>query len=189
MDAAHVRESQHDPSINADVYYATRVDDQSFTSLGPVLGVNGPRVGCCSGPRHPWEVLIRFYAQLREAREPTRIRSSVHPNSSRRSEILNHGASACSIARCASGVITTSPAAFGCSPSPGQTSLQGVTIVEQGGEVVEINNTLMLRVRLNPGVGHRGIRHGFDFLDFEDSQCDGKRGECTMRGCGMTRLE
>jgi hypothetical protein len=34
--------NRNDPSINTDIYYAARVDDQTFTFLGPVVGVNSP---------------------------------------------------------------------------------------------------------------------------------------------------
>jgi Tol biopolymer transport system component len=34
--------NRNDPSINTDIYYAARVDDQTFAFLGPVVGVNSP---------------------------------------------------------------------------------------------------------------------------------------------------
>lgn len=36
--------SRNDPSINTDIYYAARVNDQTFTFLGPVPGVNSPEL-------------------------------------------------------------------------------------------------------------------------------------------------
>ncbi len=34
--------NRNDPAVNTDLYYASRVDDQTFTFLGPVPGVNSP---------------------------------------------------------------------------------------------------------------------------------------------------
>jgi Tol biopolymer transport system component len=34
--------NRNDPAANTDLYYASRVDDQTFTFLGPVPGVNSP---------------------------------------------------------------------------------------------------------------------------------------------------
>jgi hypothetical protein len=36
--------SRNDPSVNTDIYYAARVDDQTFTFLGPLPGVNSPEL-------------------------------------------------------------------------------------------------------------------------------------------------
>lgn len=36
--------NRNDPSINTDIYCAARVDDQTFTFLGPVAGVNSPQL-------------------------------------------------------------------------------------------------------------------------------------------------
>jgi Tol biopolymer transport system component len=37
-------DSRNDPTVNTDIYYAARVDDQTFTFLGPVPGVNSPEL-------------------------------------------------------------------------------------------------------------------------------------------------
>jgi Tol biopolymer transport system component len=34
--------NRNDPKINTDIYYASRVDDQTFAFLGPVPGINSP---------------------------------------------------------------------------------------------------------------------------------------------------
>jgi Tol biopolymer transport system component len=34
--------NRNDPSVNTDLYYAARVDDQTFTFLGPIPGANSP---------------------------------------------------------------------------------------------------------------------------------------------------
>ena len=34
--------SRNDPAVNTDLYYASRIDDQTFAFSGPVSGVNGP---------------------------------------------------------------------------------------------------------------------------------------------------
>lgn len=36
--------NRNDPSINTDIYYAARMNDQTFTFLGPVTGVNSPEL-------------------------------------------------------------------------------------------------------------------------------------------------
>jgi hypothetical protein len=36
--------NRNDPSVNTDLYYATRVDDQTFTLVGPVPGANSPQL-------------------------------------------------------------------------------------------------------------------------------------------------
>src|SRR5471032_1721771 len=36
--------NRNDPAINTDIYCAARVDDQTFTFLGPVAGVNSPQL-------------------------------------------------------------------------------------------------------------------------------------------------
>jgi hypothetical protein len=36
--------NKNDPAVNTDLYYASRVDDQTFTFLGPILGVNSPNL-------------------------------------------------------------------------------------------------------------------------------------------------
>lgn len=36
--------NRNDPSVNTDLYFASRVDDQTFTFLGPVPGVNSPEL-------------------------------------------------------------------------------------------------------------------------------------------------
>jgi len=36
--------NRNDPSVNTDIYYASRVDDQTFTFMGPVAGVNSPEL-------------------------------------------------------------------------------------------------------------------------------------------------
>jgi hypothetical protein len=36
--------NRNDPSVNTDLYYATRVDDQTFMFLGPVPGANSPQL-------------------------------------------------------------------------------------------------------------------------------------------------
>jgi Tol biopolymer transport system component len=36
--------NRNDPSVNTDLYYAARVDDRTFTFLGPIPGVNSPEL-------------------------------------------------------------------------------------------------------------------------------------------------
>jgi len=36
--------NRNDPSVNTDLYYASRVNDETFTSLGPLPGVNSPEL-------------------------------------------------------------------------------------------------------------------------------------------------
>jgi len=36
--------NRNDPSVNTDLFYASRIDDQTFTFLGPVPGVNSPEL-------------------------------------------------------------------------------------------------------------------------------------------------
>lgn len=36
--------NRNDPSVNTDIFYAVRVDDQTFAFLGPVPGVNSPQL-------------------------------------------------------------------------------------------------------------------------------------------------
>lgn len=36
--------NRNDPAVNTDLYYASRVDDQTFTFIGPVPGVNSPQL-------------------------------------------------------------------------------------------------------------------------------------------------
>ena len=36
--------NRNDPSVNTDLYYASRIDDQTFTYLGPLPGVNSPEL-------------------------------------------------------------------------------------------------------------------------------------------------
>lgn len=36
--------NRNDPSVNTDLYYASRIDDQTFTFLGPIPGVDGPEL-------------------------------------------------------------------------------------------------------------------------------------------------
>lgn len=36
--------NRNDPSVNTDLYYASRVDDQTFTFIGPLPGANSPQL-------------------------------------------------------------------------------------------------------------------------------------------------
>lgn len=36
--------NRNDPSVNTDLYYAARVDDQTFTLMGPISGANSPQL-------------------------------------------------------------------------------------------------------------------------------------------------
>jgi hypothetical protein len=36
--------NRNDPSVNTDLFYASRVDDQTFEFLGPIAGVNSPQL-------------------------------------------------------------------------------------------------------------------------------------------------
>ena len=57
--------NRNDPSIDTDLYYASRVDDQTFTFLGPVPGVNSPALDAVASLDTLWTfyfVSSRSYA-------------------------------------------------------------------------------------------------------------------------------
>ena len=57
--------NRNDPSIDTQLYYASRVDDRTFTFLGPVPGVNGPAldaVASLDGLGNFYFVSTRSYA-------------------------------------------------------------------------------------------------------------------------------
>jgi hypothetical protein len=72
--------SRNDPSVNTDIYYAARVDDQTFTFLGPLPGVNSPELDAVAS-LDSRQLLFRLHPQLcDDALERTRARRLRRPS-------------------------------------------------------------------------------------------------------------